>query len=107
MESAGVLMNSFSSVYVLQSATAVIEAGAGFALLGFPSHAARLLLGASLDTADALTVARVGGIALLTLAAAFWLARGDTQSRASKGMIAAMVIYNVGVVFILGGFGIA
>ena len=106
MESAGVLMNSFSSVYALQSATAVIEAGAGFALLSFPSNAARLLLGAPLDAPGALTVARVGGMALLTLGAAFWLARGDAQSRASNGMIAAMVLYNLGAALILGAFGI-
>lgn len=106
METAGVLLNSSSSVYALQSATAVIEAGAGVALLGFPSDAAKLLLGAPLDTPDALTVARIGGMALLTLGAAFWLARGDAQSRASKGLIAAMVLYNPGAALILGAFGI-
>jgi 4-amino-4-deoxy-L-arabinose transferase-like glycosyltransferase len=53
-----------------------------------------------------LTVARIGGMALLTLGAAFWLARGDAQSRASKGLIAAMVLYNPGAALILGAFGI-
>ena len=99
-------MNSSSSVYALQSATAVIEAGAGLALLIVPSRAARLLLGAPLDAPEALTVARVGGMALLSLGVGFWLARGDAQSRASKGMIAAILLYNVGAVFILGSFGI-
>jgi len=106
MEPVGVLLNSSSSVYALQSATAVIEAGAGVALLSFPSDAAKLLLGSPLDTPDALTVARIGGMALLTLGAAFWLARGDEQSRASKGLIAAMVLYNLGAALILGAFGI-
>jgi hypothetical protein len=106
MLTAGVLLNSSSSVYALQSATAVIEAGAGVALLGFPSDAAKLLPSAPLDTPDALTVARIGGMALLTLGAAFWLARGDAQSRASKGLIAAMVLYNPGAALILGAFGI-
>jgi hypothetical protein len=106
MEAAGVLLNSSSSVYALQSATAVIEAGAGAALLSFPSNAAKLLLGAPLDTPEALTVARIGGMALLTLGAAFWLARGDSQSRASKGLIAAMVLYNLGAALILGAVGI-
>ena len=90
----------------LCTATAVIEAGAGFALLMVPSNAAELLLGAPLETPVALTVARIGGMALLTLGAAFWLARGDSQSRASKGMIAAMVLYNFGAAFVLGAFGI-
>lgn len=106
MEAADVLLNSSPSVYALQSATAVIEAGAGFALLIFPSNAARLLLGVPLDAAEVLTVARIGGMALLTLGAAFWLARGDSQSRASKGMIFAMVLYNLGAAFVLGAFGI-
>jgi hypothetical protein len=106
MEDAGVLLNSSSSVYALQSASAVIEAGAGVALLSFPSDAARLLLGAPLDAPDALTVARIGGMALLTLGVAFWLARGDAQSRAAKGLIAAMVLYNLGAAVILAAVGI-
>jgi hypothetical protein len=106
MEPAGVLLNSSSSVYALQSATAVIEAGAGVALLSFPSDAAKLLLGSPLSAPDALTVARIGGMALLTLGAAFWLARGDARSRASKGLIAAMVLYNFGAAFILAVVGI-
>ena len=71
-----------------------------------PSRAAELLLGAPLKAPNAITVARVGGAGLLTLGAAFWLARGDTQSRAARGLIAAVVIYNVAVVFILGVAGI-
>jgi hypothetical protein len=106
MKSASVPVGAFSSVDALQTATAVIEAGAGFALLGFPSRAAELLLGAPLESPDAFTVARVGGAGLLTLGAAFWLARGDTKSRAAKGLITAVVIYNVAVVLILGLAGI-
>lgn len=106
MELAGVLLNSSSSVYALQSGTAVIEAGAGVALLSFPSDAAKVLLGSPLDSPDALTVARIGGMALLTLGAAFWVARGDARSRASKGLIAAMVLYNLGAAVILAAFGI-
>ncbi|MGA7617942.1 MAG: hypothetical protein WBV99_01005 [Candidatus Binatus sp.] len=106
MKPAGALFNSSSSVDALQSATAVIEAGAGLALLSFPSAAVALLLGAPLETLAGLTVARVGGAALLTLGAAFWLARGDTQSRAARGLVAAMVLYNLGVAIILGAAGI-
>jgi len=106
MKSASVRFNSSSSVDALQTATAVIEAGAGLALLCFPSAAVALLLGAPLEASDALTVARVGGIALLTLGVAFWLARGETQSRAARGLVAAMVLYNLGVAMILGAAGI-
>jgi len=90
----------------LYTATAVIELGAGLALLSFPSATAALLLGAPLQAPDALTVARVGGAALLTLGVAFWLARGDSQSRAARGLVAAVVLYNVGAVLILGAAGL-
>ena len=106
MKPAGVLSSSSSSVDALQTTTAVIEAGAGLALLSFPSAAVALLLGAPLETLAGLTVARVGGAALLTLGVAFWLARGDTQSRAARGSVAAMVLYNPGVAIILGAAGI-
>ena len=90
----------------LYAATAVIEAGAGLALLSLPSTAVDLLLGTPLETTAALTVARIGGAALFTLGTAFWLARGDTQSPASRGLVAAMVLYNLGAVFILSAAGI-
>jgi hypothetical protein len=106
MNPAGVLFNSSSSVDALQTATALIELGAGLAILSFPSAAVALLLGAPLETPGALTVARVAGAALLTLGAAFWLARGDTQSRAARGLVAAMVLYNLGATIILGAAGI-
>jgi hypothetical protein len=84
----------------------VIEAGAGLALLCVPSAAVQILLGAPFDAPDALAVARVGGAALLALGVACWLARGDTKSRAERGLIAAMVIYNLGVALILADVGI-
>jgi hypothetical protein len=106
MKSASVPVGGSSSLSALHTATAVIEAGAGLALLSVPSRAAELLLGAPLESLDAIAVARIGGAGLLTLGVAFWLARDDTQSRAAKGLIAAVVIYNVAVVLILGIAGI-
>lgn len=91
---------------VLYTTTAVIELGAGSALLCFPSVSVALLFGAPLEAPAAVTVARIGGCALLALGLACWLARGDTQSRAAKGLVAAMVIYNLGAVVILGATGI-
>jgi hypothetical protein len=84
----------------------LIEAGAWVALLFLPSRAVELLLGAPLESSDASTVARVAGTALLTLGAACWLARGDGESRAARGLVSAMVIYNLGVAPILGAAGI-
>jgi hypothetical protein len=95
-----------SSANTLLTATAVIEAGTGLALLSLPSVVVALLLGVPLEAPAALAVARVGGAALLTLGLACWFARGDAQSRAAKGLAAAMVAYNLGVVFVLGAAGI-
>ena len=86
---------------ILQIASAMIELGAGLALLCCPSAAATLLLGVPLEGPAALTVARVCGAGLLTLGVACWLARGDTQSRAARGLIVAMLLYDVAVAVLL------
>jgi len=86
--------------------TAVIEAGAGLALLCLPSAAAKLLVGTPLQEPSACVVARVGGTGLLTLGVACWLARTDTQSSAARGLITAMVIYNLVVAVVLAAAGL-
>jgi hypothetical protein len=85
----------------LQTVTAVVEAGAGLALLGFPSPTASLLLGAPLDSPAAMGLARVGGGAILTLAIVCWLARRDAHGLASRGLVAAMTFYNIAVAAVL------
>ena len=86
--------------------TAVIEAGAGLALLCLPSAAAKLLVGTPLQESAACVVARVGGTGLLTLGVACWLVRTDTQSSAARGLITAMVIYNLVVALVLAAAGL-
>jgi len=93
-------------VNTLYATTAVVEMGAGLALLCLPSSAVDLLLGAPLEAPAALAVARVGGVALLTLGLACWLARDDIHSPAARALVSAMVLYNLGVVLILGAAGI-
>ena len=88
------------------SITAVVEAATGLALLLSPSLPVLLLLGASLDAPAALTVARVAGAALLALGVACWLARNDEQSRAARGLVPAMLLYNVATVLLLASAGI-
>ena len=90
----------------LHTVTAVIELGAGLALLCFPSPVVALLLGSPLDTLTALSVARVGGAGLLSLGVACWLARGDSESRAARGLVAAMLLYDISAVVILAFAGI-
>jgi hypothetical protein len=76
--------------------TAIIEAATGVGLLVAPAVLAQLLLGGSLDTPTALTVARVGGIALLSISVACWLSRENGQA-----LVAAILLYNVFVVGLL------
>jgi len=76
--------------------TAVLEAGIGLGLLAVPSVVAEVLLGATLDTPAA----------LLALGVTCWLAQYDTQSYAARGVVSAMVLYNLGAVVILGAAGI-
>jgi hypothetical protein len=86
---------------------AVFEVGVGLGMVVLPSLLATLLLGSPLDTSVALTFARVAGVALLALGIACWLARHDGQSRAARGLLGAMVVYNAGVFMVLAYAGIA
>jgi hypothetical protein len=100
------MFNGSSYASKLFTATAVLELGAGLALLTCPSATVVVLVGAPLEAPVSLTLARVAGAALLALGVACWLARGDAYSRAARGLIAAMVLYNFGVAVILGAAGI-
>jgi hypothetical protein len=85
----------------LHTVTAVIEAGAGLALLGVPSVTASLLFGTPLETSAAVGLARIGGAALVTLAMVCWLARRDVDGPASRGLVAGMTFYNIAVAAVL------
>ena len=85
----------------LLTLTAIIEAVTGLALMVVPSVVVRLLLGSELDTSATVTLGRVAGAALLALGVACWLARADTQSRAARGLVAAMLFYNFAVAALL------
>ena len=81
--------------------TAIIETATGLGLLAVPSVVVRLLLGSPLDTSAAVMLGRVAGAALLALGVACWLARDDTQSRAARGLVVAMLIYNIAATALL------
>ncbi len=49
---------------------------------------------------------RVAGAALLALGVACWLARHDGQSRAARGIVSAMLVYNLGTASVLAYAGI-
>ena len=88
--------------------TALAETPIGVMLLVSPPLAARLLFGVLLDAPAALIVGRIAGTALLSLGGACWLARDDGPSRARRGLIAAMLLYNsaAGAVLANAGAGV-
>ena len=85
--------------------TALVETPVGLMLLLSPALVIALLLGASLDAPAALVVARMTGAALLSLGVACWLARDDGPSRAQRGLVAAMLLYNSVAVAVLASAG--
>jgi hypothetical protein len=86
---------------LLLSITGVLEAATGLLLLVAPSVLVELLLGAAPGSPAGEIVGRVAGAALLALGVGCWLAREDTASHSAKGLIAAMLLYDVAVVVIL------
>ena len=85
--------------------TALLESGTGVGLLVAPAPLVGLLLGAELDGPGGLLLARFAGAALVSLGLACWLARDDERSRAARGLVVAMAIYNgtaAGVLFYAG-----
>ena len=73
---------------------AVIEAGAGVALLLIPTVAVSALLGVPLDTPTGLVAARIAGAALVSLAVACWRARNGDRGSPATGVVEAMSFYN-------------
>ncbi|HSF10673.1 MAG TPA: hypothetical protein VLA60_14785 [Nitrospirales bacterium] len=96
---------SLRSLFIL---TAILEAGAGLALTLSQSASTVVLVGGSLDTDGGLIAARIAGAALVSLGVACWFARNDGQSDAAKGLVSAMLLYNVGAggVFLYAGMGL-
>jgi len=85
--------------------TAIIEAATGLALIAEPAIVVRLLLGAEISGAS-MPLGRVAGAALLALGVACWLARDDRQSRTARGLVVAMLIYNIVATAVLAFAGI-
>ena len=85
--------------------TAILKAATGLALIAAPAIVVRLLLGAEISGAS-IPLGRVAGAALLALGVACWLARDDTQSRATRGLVVAMLMYNLVATAVLAFAGI-
>ena len=80
---------------------AVMEAGAGLALLLIPTVAVSALLGAALDTATGLVAGRIAGAALIALAIACWQARNGERGSPAMGVVEAMSFYNFAAAMVL------
>src|SRR6266705_5649094 len=87
--------------------TALIELGAGVALMAVPSAVVKLLLGSPLDAPAAVVLGRVAGAALFALCVACWLARNDATSHAARALTAGMLFYNVAVAMVLASAGVS
>ena len=85
--------------------TALAEMLTGVMLLVSPTRVAALLLGASLEAPAALVVAGIAGAALLSFGCACWLARDDGPSRARRGLVVAMLLYNCAAAAVLARAG--
>lgn len=77
--------------------SALLGAATGIALMVAPAPPVKLLVGAALDTTGGLIVARVAGAALLALGLGCLLAR----SQAARGLVAAMLFYNLAALAVL------
>jgi len=89
----------------LLALAAVVEAATGLALIAVPGFVVRLLLGAEISGAS-IPLGRVAGAALLALGVACWLARNDRQSRTARGLVVAMLVYNIVATAVLAFAGI-
>ena len=81
--------------------TALFEAATGVALVGFPSFVVSFLIGSPLDSLPGSVVARLAGVALLTLGVVCWLARNDQMNRVMVGPVSAMLLYNIAAATLL------
>jgi hypothetical protein len=87
--------------------TAAIEAGAGLALLIFPSATATLLLGSQLDSPPSMALVRVVGAILLALGVACWFAGSDVQKPCARRVAIVMTVYNPGAMAVLVAIGMS
>ena len=77
---------------LLLTLTATFEVITGIGLIVFPSMVISLLIGTPPDGAVVVTLARIVGAALISLAIACWLLRNNA---ATTGIIKAMLFYDL------------
>ncbi|WP_051177123.1 hypothetical protein [Rhizobium mesoamericanum] len=86
---------SLMMVRLLLRVTAIGEGAMGLAFLLVPNLPALILFGQRLDSALPENIGRFVGAALVALGVACWRAAEDVESRATSGLILAVLIYDV------------
>ena len=81
--------------------TAIVEFGAGLFLLLVPDRMLSLLFGMAQPAPETLLVGRWVGVALLAIGVASAMARDDRGSQALRGVLVAILIYDVTAVGLL------
>ena len=81
---------------------ALLEGGVGFALTLAPSAVFLVLLGSALESPGGPVIGRVLGAALISLGMACWFAHDEAQGRTEKGLVAALLLYNIAAASLLG-----
>ena len=80
--------------------TALVELGAGVALLVAPSWLVSLLLGDGLTSPQSLVLARIMSAALISIGVACWFA-SKGESRDHRALVSGVLLYNLAVPAIL------
>ena len=91
---------------MLFATAAFIEVGGALALVGLPALGIWLLLGVRGPSPEALIAGRVCGAAMLAIGVACWFARDDRGSPSQRGLLWAMLVYNIGVCAVLAFAGL-
>jgi hypothetical protein len=87
--------------------TSVIESVIGLIFLISPPLPVLILLGLSVDSTVDLLLGRVAGAALLSVGIACWFARIDEKSGTTKGLVNAVLLYNIIVTMLLAYAGLS
>lgn len=86
---------SISNIQVLLFLTSVFEISTGILLLTIPNWIVSILLGTNLNSPESFVIARIAGTALFTLALMCYFAIRDIQSCVTRGIVTAMLFYNI------------
>jgi hypothetical protein len=83
---------------ILLTFTAIVEGLTGLSLVAAPSTVVWVLTGTSLEGVEVMTLARITGAALFSLATACFLSRNNAGAR---GAMKAVLFYNVATAVVL------